>query len=98
MKKYTLIIWEEAEQDISDAYIWYKEQLPGLEARFIKHLDDGFKIILKNPNTFQVVYNQKRQGIVKTFPFVIIYELHENNILVKAVFHTSRNPGKLKRR
>lgn len=98
MKRYKLIVWEEAEQDITDAFYWYKQQLPGLESRFLKHLDDCFKIILNNPESFQFAYKKKRQAVVKTFPFVIIYEVGKNEILVSAVFHTSRNPGKLKKR
>lgn len=64
MKRYKLIVWEEAEQDIAEAFHWYKQQLPGLEIRFLKHLVDCFKIILSSFNLFT---RKKDKQLLKPF-------------------------------
>lgn len=94
MKKYKLIIKEEADFDIISAYQWYEKKQEGLGERFILELENCFKIIDINPNTFQIIYKKQRQAVLHKFPFVIIYEQITNEIIVFAVFHTSQNPVK----
>jgi plasmid stabilization system protein ParE len=91
-KKYSLVIKEEAVAEIEDSYYYYEEQLPGLGELFKKFLDKTFNSIRKNPHGFNEISQNRRQAVIKKFPFVIIYEIFENTIVVFAVFHTSRNP------
>lgn len=92
-KRYSLEIKHEAVAEIEDAYYYYEEQKAGLGETLHKYLDRTFKAIIKTPSGFKKVSNERRQAVVKKFPFVIVYEVFENNIVVFAVFHTSRNPS-----
>ena len=58
----------------------------------MKELERRIKIIQLNPKLFRKIKDDIRQVSLKKFPFVIIYEIFENIIIVYAVFHTSRNP------
>mgnify|MGYP001155433852 CR=1 FL=1 len=92
MKKYNLVVKEDADQEIIDAYLWYEERSEGLGERFLSCLDECFETICKNPNTFQKVHKKVRQAIVSVFPFVVIYEKGDKEVIVYAVFHTSKDP------
>jgi len=93
-KKYSLEIKHEAVAEIEDAYYFYEEQQKGLGEVFQMILEKTFIAIIKNPSGFKKISNERRQAVVKKFPFVIIYEVFESKIVVFAIFHTSRNPSK----
>lgn len=91
-KKYNLEITQEAVSEIEDAYYYYEEQQAGLGDIFQKFLDKCFKSIMNSSSGFKKVVDERRQAVVKKFPFVVVYEVIDNNIIAFAVFHTSRNP------
>lgn len=96
MKAYNLIINEEAKVEISDSYAWYEEQQNNLGERFLDVLDKCFSLILSNPKLFPVKHKNMRQALLKDFPFAVIYEIENHDIVVFAVFHTSRKPDSWK--
>ncbi len=73
---------------------WYEDHLPGLGDRFIKSIDLKLKDISNSPEH----YSKKRinfcEAQIYNFPFLIIYEIWDDIIIVHSVFHTSRNPAK----
>ena len=93
-KTYKLSIKDEAKVDISDAFYWYEEKQKGLGIRFIEILDDCFYTIENNPKLFARKYDELRQAIVRKFPYVVIYEIEDFDIIVYSVFNTSQNPEK----
>jgi len=96
--KYKLELKEEAKHDILSANFWYTQQVPGLNLKFIQQVEYTLKVVLKNPKTYKRIYKQFRQAALHKFPYVIIYEHQADDIIVYAVFHSSRNPKeKLKR-
>ncbi|MFT5778061.1 MAG: plasmid stabilization system protein ParE [Crocinitomicaceae bacterium] len=91
---YNLEIKDEAKLDIREAYDWYEEQLADLGKTFEKSLNKAIRSILKTPTGYKHITDSQRQIPLKKFPFVIIYEVFDNTIVVFAVFHTSQNPEK----
>jgi len=94
MKNYKLIVKEEADQEITEAYRWYESKSEGLGERFLDALDECLEAIDINPTTFQKEHKDQRQGIVEIFPYVVMYELDGNDIVVYAVFNTYQDPNK----
>ena len=92
--KYTLVIKVEALADMQEAYDYYEANKAGLGERFLDTLDDYFKQIQKYPEHFQIKRKPYREAIIKDFPYMIIYEIELQEIVVYAVFNTSRNPTK----
>lgn len=92
-KKHTLEIKQEAVREIEDAYYYYEEQQAGLGDIFLRFLDKSFKSITNSSSGFKKISNERRQVVVNKFPFVVVYEVFDNTIVVFAVFHTSRNPS-----
>jgi plasmid stabilization system protein ParE len=82
-----------AKKDLSDASKWYEQQQKGLGKRFLNEMKEAFDVISKNPVGFQIRYDDYRIYFTKIFPYNIHYKYVENNneIHIKAIFHTSRD-------
>lgn len=91
---YELEIKEEAFLDIKDAYDYYEFRKKGLGIRFINTLEIYLERVQKYPYHYQIKRKPYREAHVKDFPFIIIYEIENNSIIVYSVFNTSRNPNK----
>lgn len=92
--KYELVIKEEADREIADSFLYYENQKNGLGERFLSQLNIYFDRIKENPKHYQIKRKNYREAFIKNFPFLVIYEIQENKIVVYAVFNTSRNPIK----
>ena len=76
------------------AYEFYQSRGENLGEQFLAELDDCYKAIILNFSTYKLVYKIYRQATVKKFPFVVLYSVDDKNIVITAVFHTSKNPKK----
>jgi len=83
-----------AKTDLSESSKWYENQQKGLGRRFLNEVKEAFETISKNPTGFQIRYDDYRIYFTKTFPYGIHYQYiaDKNEIHIKAIFHTSRNP------
>ena len=96
--RYQLKVSATAYQETEDAYLYYEEQSKGLGERFLKSLENAYFKLLQTPHYFGYIRSDKniRDIKIKTFPFVIIFQIVEKSVLVLRVFNTNRNPESLK--
>jgi len=92
--KYEVVIKEEAYYDLQDAYDYYEEQQNGLGERFLKNIQQRLSYLAKYPLHFNKIEKEFRQVLVDKFPYLIIYEIQERQVIVYAFFHGSQNPEK----
>ncbi|RVT78558.1 type II toxin-antitoxin system RelE/ParE family toxin [Flavobacterium sufflavum] len=92
--KYTLEIKEEAVLDIKEAYLYYEERKIGLGNRFLDTLEIYLERVQQYPEHYQIRRKPYREAFIKDFPYLIIYEIEGNKVIVYAVFNTWRNPNK----
>lgn len=90
--KLGLILNEEARSEVIAAYQYYERARSGLGEIFINHLENCFDRIVSNPLQFPMKKSPYREALVSKFPFLIIFELQEKDIIVYSVFNTLRNP------
>lgn len=91
-----LIIAEEAQQDIGQAYAWYEKQRVGLGEEYLSCVEACIEYISRTPESCSVVYRNFRRGLVRRFPFAVFYEFENGIVTVYSVFHNSRDPLKWK--
>jgi hypothetical protein len=98
--KYHVTILSDAEQDISNAFLWYEMQQIGLGSSFYKTLDHSVSFISNNPLGCRVIYKNVRRFVIKKFPFGIYYHVDSSKLEIQiiGVFHFKRSPKILKRR
>lgn len=90
----TIEISGKGKAELIDAWNWYENKQQGLGDRFILAFEKKLSVIIKNPTRNVCRVEGFRETLINKFPFLIIYFLHENSIIVSSVFHTSRNPKK----
>jgi len=89
-----LIIRHTAIDMAKDVYDWYEEQQTGLGDLFLNELKSCYEKIKTSPVSYTKIKKDFRHILLKKFPYVIIYIIHKENVIVYSVFHTSRSPGK----
>jgi plasmid stabilization system protein ParE len=88
-----LIIEPEAEADIGEARDWYEQQREGLSDDFDLCLDAGMQTIQRHPKAFQIVYKKVRRFMISRFPYLILFTVRGDAVIVIAVFHVRRDPA-----
>ena len=86
------IVRPEAEQDLSEAYNWYENQLPGLGEDFILRVEASFYSIRYDPQAYPIIYKKVRRKLVRRFPYGVYFVIDQTKISVLAVMHASRHP------
>lgn len=93
-----LIVTPAAHLDIAQAYDWYEDRRPGLSEDFLGAVDACVQRIRRNPELMPIAYETYRRGILRRFPYTVIYEAVSDVIAIYAVFHSSRDPEKWRQR
>ena len=91
---YVIRLDDRAINEADEAYRYYEEKQAGLGDRFKDELNECMHYIQNNPYQFKKVKGQIREAVIKTFPYIIVYKVVKEIIIVGAVFHTSQNPKK----
>lgn len=93
-----IIARDEAEADIAQAALWYERQRAGLGREFIVAVDACFDLIARQPDVFPVVYRNARVGLLRKFPYLVVYRVFPEFVAVIAVIHGRRHPRRWKAR
>ncbi|MFK7786745.1 MAG: type II toxin-antitoxin system RelE/ParE family toxin [Crocinitomicaceae bacterium] len=93
--EYNVILTLKCEQDIDEAFVWYEEQQMGLGLRFYREVRSHLDRLVTTPKSFPVKLDSSiRELTLSLFPFVIVYEIIGEEVMVYRVFSTSQNPKK----
>jgi hypothetical protein len=92
---YQLQVLKKAREDMQKSADWYNEQQPGVGERFLIQVVLSFRLIEAGPLHYEEKFSKKfRFARVADFPFVIVFKIKKNIVVINAVFHTSRNSKK----
>ena len=93
MTRFTVSVLPEAEADIREAFLWYRERsllaADGFRSEVFQAIDDLAETGGVWPRDGDGVHRR----VLKRFPYTIHYELAESVVTVLAVAHHSRLPG-----
>ena len=87
-----------ARADVQQAFDWYGSKRQGLGDEFIAALDEVLEQVADNPTAFQRFRRGVRRALIRRFPYSVYFRIEDEYVFVLAVFHSSRNPAKWKRR
>ncbi|MBX3165444.1 MAG: type II toxin-antitoxin system RelE/ParE family toxin [Bacteroidetes bacterium] len=88
---YKVLILNEAKTDFRQARKTYSDINHNLGKRFVVSFKNVIKRIRQNPYLYQIRYDDVRVVMTKTFPYLIHYNIHNNLVIVKAVYHASED-------
>lgn len=90
---YQLQVLRKAKEDMQKSAEWYNKQQAGVGDRFLLEVVNTFRLIESNPLHYQERFSKQfRFAKVHVFPFVVVFKIKDELIIVNSVFHTSRNP------
>ena len=81
-----------AEAEFSDAADFYENSETGIGNEFIDAVLSMIARIERYPHMGRPLKEKFRSIRTQAFPFNIIYEIHEEEIVIHAIAHHSRNP------
>lgn len=86
------IILANAEQEFIEAVEYYNAQCPGLGYEFAAEITATLNRISSFPEAWPRISLRTRRCITNKFPYGVIYQIQDNNVLVVAIMHMKRNP------
>jgi len=89
-----LVFRRGAGRDLASAYGWYESQRTGLGEQFLAAVNASFDLIAQFPEMFAAVHGDVRRAVVSRFPYAVFYRVEPRQVVVLAVLHTARDPGR----
>ena len=87
--RYTLL----AQQDVSNAFAWYRTKAgDDVAERFMVELARCEGHLRSNPFLYRRMAAEVRQLVLRRFPYVLVYAIDRDCVVVLGCFHSSRNP------
>lgn len=89
---FEIVLQSEAIWDLKEAFDWYEKQKEGLGFEFIEEVESGYLKISKHPLHYPPINTQFRRIRINRFPYLVIYEIEGNSVIVNSVRHVKREP------
>ena len=82
----------EAERELEDAFWWYERQRSGLGLEFLLAFDAAVESLRRLPEGHEIVALRTHKALLRRFPYLVLYAVETERVLVTAVFHGRRDP------
>jgi plasmid stabilization system protein ParE len=93
-----LLFAPNVEAEIEAAGDYYEDQRAGLGSEFLDAIDEGLQRLVERPQSHGFAQDttpeeEIRQVLVRRFPYRIVFQEREEDLLVLACMHARREPG-----
>lgn len=82
-----------AQKELDEAVEYYESQLPGLGIQFLSEIREAVENVKRFPHAWHRFSENTRRYRTKRFPYGIIYQFLDHEILIVAIAHLHREPG-----
>lgn len=86
------IVRPEAEQDVTQAAIWYEKQEPGLGFALLEEFTAGLQQIAERPRSHVLLRAEPevRRILTRRFPYRVIFLVEKDVVVILAALHAAR--------
>jgi plasmid stabilization system protein ParE len=93
MKKFKIVLYDDAVTDFSKALDYYKKISPSVAKKFHSSVNTTFNELKKNP-FYQIRYDNFRLKLIKKFPYLLHFIVDEKNkiVFVYGIRSSHQNP------
>lgn len=88
----TFFFYPDAETEFLEAIQFLEERREGLGLEFAREVYAAIQRILFSPNSWPIYLGNNRRCFTHRFPYTIIYRFEDDQIIIWAVAHQSREP------
>ena len=86
------IVRPRARLQIAEATDWYDSQTTGLGEDFLHAFENTLESICRNPYQYEVLRGDLRRAVLHRFPYLVIYAVSEDEVIVLRCVHAHRDP------
>lgn len=94
----TVLIQQEAEADLAEAYSWYALRSQALADALTTEFLAVTSMLADHAEAFTEVVPGARRALLSRFPYSVIYLVEADRIEIVAIVHSHRDPEVWKRR
>lgn len=87
-----VILIPPSDEELDDAIKYYNDQLCGLGDQFYSEFLNTINLVERVPFGWVKVGENTRRINLKRFPYLVLYVVDEEDILVACIAHQHRNP------
>jgi hypothetical protein len=88
-----LVYFEEFKEELDSAVLWYNSQVQGLGNTFAAAVAAAIDHIQRMPLAAPPFGQRYRRKQVKKFPYAVIYEVRDFELVIIALPHDRQRPG-----
>ncbi len=90
-----VLVLHEASEELSTAAEWYENERVGLGADLLAEASRALKEISASATRWPFVSGSRavRRFLLSRFPYIVYYDIRDDQVRVLAFGHTSRKPG-----
>jgi hypothetical protein len=90
--KYRVVVLEQVYEELNEAALYYEERQVDLGKSLVEEWEKIVISIQKNPEKYEKKYKKFRQGILSRFPYLVMFELEDKDIIIYRFIHARRHP------
>ena len=91
---FSLVVKPEAREELALAAIYYESLSPGLGIRFLDVWESTAANIHRHPLGYAIKKRNFRQTMFRSFPYLVVFEVLGNKVVVYAIIHARKHPSK----
>lgn len=80
--------------DVIEAVLWYDDRAAGLGKAFATNVRRSTDLVIADPERFARTPSGLRYARVARFPYVVLFDLTDSELLLLGVLHTARSMEK----
>lgn len=84
--------------DVREAANWYDRWSPGLGDRFVDVVRNAVDRVIGDPESFAISSAGVRYVQTQTFPYVVLFDIVDESLIILGVLHTARSMEKWRER
>jgi len=93
VSEFSVVLAPNAEQDIADAFLWYRERNELAADGFRAEVFDAIERIGDSPLSRPADEEGNRHRVLKRFPYSVFYEVLGSTVMILAIAHHRRRPN-----
>lgn len=87
-----VILIPPADKELDEAIEFYNNQFPGLGDQFYCEFESTIELIKRTLYGWRKIGENTRRINIKRFPFLVLYIIDNDDILITCLAHQHRNP------
>ena len=88
----SIILIPPADKELEEAIVYYNDQLSGLGDQFYNAFLATTNYLSQAPDAWRKIGRNTRRINIKRFPYLVLYVVDGEDILITCIAHQHRNP------